>query len=71
VVALSGSSRSWFCPLRSAIPPSSEPSRSSGPVLFASLVAAALFPKRRLDPAWQLRQDLRQAGAGAAWNTAL
>jgi hypothetical protein len=40
-------------------------------VLFASLVAAALFPKRRLDPAWQLRQDLRQAGAGAAWNTAL
>ena len=71
MVALSGCSRSWFCPLRSAIPPSSEPSRFSGPVLFAALVAAALFPMQRLDPAWQLRLDLRQAVAGAAWNAAL
>ena len=53
------------------MPPSSEPSRSGAPVLlsapglsvvalvlfvlFASLVAAALFPLQLLDPAWQLR----------------
>ena len=53
------------------MPPSSEPSRSSSPVLvsapglsvvalvlfvlFGSLVAAALFPLQLLDPAWQLR----------------
>jgi hypothetical protein len=53
------------------MPPSAEPSRSSSPVLFsapglsvvalllfvlfASLVAAALFPLQLLDPAWQLR----------------
>jgi len=53
------------------MPPSSEPSRSGIPVLFsapglsvvalvlfvlfASLVAAALFPLQLLDPAWQLR----------------
>ena len=40
-------------------------------MLFAALVAAALFPMQRLDPAWQLRLDLRQAVAGAAWNAAL
>ena len=60
-----------FSPLHSAMPPSSEPSRSGIPVLFsapglsvvalvlfvlfASLVAAALFPLQLLDPAWQLR----------------
>jgi len=53
------------------MPPSSEPSRSGAPVLlsapglsvvalvlfvlFASLVAAVLFPLQLLDPAWQLR----------------
>ena len=53
------------------MPPSSEPSRSGSPVLiwapglsvvtlvlfvlFASLVAAGLFPLQLLDPAWQLR----------------
>jgi len=53
------------------MPPSPEPSRSGAPVLFsapglsvvalvlfvlfASLVAAALFPLQLLDPAWQLR----------------
>ena len=53
------------------MPPSSEPSRDGSPlllsapglgvvalvlfVLFASLVAAALFPLQLLDPAWQLR----------------
>jgi len=26
---------------------------------------------QRLNPAWQLRLDLRQAVAGAAWNAAL
>ena len=62
------------------MPPSSEPSRSSIPVLFsapglsvvalvlfvlfASLVAAALFPLQLLDPAWQLRL------AGTLINTA-
>ncbi len=44
-------------------------------MLFAVLVAAALFPVQRLDTAWQirqdLRQDLRQAVAEAAWNAAL
>ncbi len=60
-----------FSPLRSAMPPSSEPFRSGSPVLlsasglgvvalvlfvlFGSLVAAALFPLQLLDPAWQLR----------------
>ena len=62
------------------MPPSSEPSRSGSPVLFsapglsvvalvlfvlfASLVAAALFPLQLLDPAWQLRL------AGTLINTA-
>ena len=71
MAAGSGDSLSAFCPLRSAMPPSSEPSRSGAPVLFsapglsvvalvlfvlfASLVAPALFPLQLLDPAWQLR----------------
>jgi hypothetical protein len=74
-------------PLRSAMPPKPEPSRSSTPVLlsapglgvvalvllllFASLVAAALFPLQLLDPYWQLRLDLRQAVASAASNADL
>ena len=60
-----------FSSLSSAMLPSSDFSRSSTPVLFsapglsvvalvlfvlfASLVAAALFPLQLLDPAWQLR----------------
>ena len=69
-----------FSSLSSAMPPSSEPSRSGAPVLlsapglsvvalvlfvlFVSLVAAVLFPVQLLDPAWQLRL------AGTLINTA-
>jgi hypothetical protein len=68
VLTLSGSSCSSFCPLSFAMPPSSESSRSGTAVLFsapglsvvalvlfglfASQVAAVLFPLQLFDPAW-------------------